>query len=416
MAVLHQTGSGALSAQERRELTETAQVFEMIVEANPLEVGALEALREIYVKLGDADKHADVVRRIEAAHGGPVETPRAVGTPEAPPPTAATPRAARAEPERPAPRRGGRRIPADSAPPPCPCPRPWTRWRPRRRCPCRTPSPPPRPAGRRPTPRARGTMGPPRPAQRRATSAWCTGWASWAICSWPPASSPRSSSPRPSRAARHQREDRHRPRPARPPPGGAAHRLPLQAVWAPGHHAVPARCGSRGRGALSSQMARKYEVLPIKRTENSLTLAMADPTNVFALDDVAFMTGLTVVPVVASQGGHSPGHRAAVRGRDRWPRRRALGDGRGRGRRRGRGGRGGAVGQGRLFELKESADEAPVVRLVNMILVDAIRTRRLRHPPRALREGLPGALPHRRRAARDHDPAQAAGGGAHRRA
>ena len=42
----------------------------MIVEANPLEVGALEALREIYVKLGDADKHAEVVRRIEAAHGG----------------------------------------------------------------------------------------------------------------------------------------------------------------------------------------------------------------------------------------------------------------------------------------------------------------------------------------------------------
>ena len=57
MAVLHQTKPGALSEQERRELTETAQVFEMIVEANPLEVGALEALREIYVKLSDADKH-----------------------------------------------------------------------------------------------------------------------------------------------------------------------------------------------------------------------------------------------------------------------------------------------------------------------------------------------------------------------
>ena len=55
MAVLHQTGSGALSAQERRELTETAQVFEMIVEANPLEVGALEALREIYLNLGYAE-------------------------------------------------------------------------------------------------------------------------------------------------------------------------------------------------------------------------------------------------------------------------------------------------------------------------------------------------------------------------
>src|SRR4030095_8973864 len=51
-----------------------------------------------------------------------------------------------------------------------------------------------------------------------------------------------------------------------------------------------------------AQIARKYEVLPIKRAGNQLTLAMADPTNVFAVDDVGFMTNLQVVPVVASQG------------------------------------------------------------------------------------------------------------------
>src|SRR2546427_237532 len=34
-------------------------------------------------------------------------------------------------------------------------------------------------------------------------------------------------------------------------------------------------------------IARKYEVLPVKRIGGTLTLAMADPTNVFALDDVA---------------------------------------------------------------------------------------------------------------------------------
>src|SRR2546428_8903835 len=50
------------------------------------------------------------------------------------------------------------------------------------------------------------------------------------------------------------------------------------------------------------QIAKKYEVLPVKRTGNTLTLAMADPTNVFALDDVAFMTNLQVLPVVGSQG------------------------------------------------------------------------------------------------------------------
>src|SRR3989475_10912758 len=49
------------------------------------------------------------------------------------------------------------------------------------------------------------------------------------------------------------------------------------------------------------QIARKYEVLPVKRAANTLTLAMADPTNVFALDDVSFMTNLQVLPVVASQ-------------------------------------------------------------------------------------------------------------------
>src|SRR5262245_20874085 len=53
---------------------------------------------------------------------------------------------------------------------------------------------------------------------------------------------------------------------------------------------------------VPSQIARKYEVLPIQRSANQLTLAMADPTNVFAVDDVGFMTNLQVVPVVASQG------------------------------------------------------------------------------------------------------------------
>src|SRR5687767_13060364 len=85
MAVVPQTGPAVLSAQERRELVETAQVFEMIVEANPLEVGALEALREIYVKLGDADKHADVVRRISETNGQPAADPVAAAAPPPPP-------------------------------------------------------------------------------------------------------------------------------------------------------------------------------------------------------------------------------------------------------------------------------------------------------------------------------------------
>src|SRR2546423_4726233 len=52
---------------------------------------------------------------------------------------------------------------------------------------------------------------------------------------------------------------------------------------------------------VPAPIARKYEVIPVRKMGNSLALAMADPTNVFALDDIAFMTNLQVLPLVASQ-------------------------------------------------------------------------------------------------------------------
>src|SRR6267142_962866 len=52
---------------------------------------------------------------------------------------------------------------------------------------------------------------------------------------------------------------------------------------------------------VPAHIAKKYEVLPVKRIGGTLTLAMSDPTNVFALDDVAFMTNLQILPVVAPQ-------------------------------------------------------------------------------------------------------------------
>ena len=123
---------------------------------------------------------------------------------------------------------------------------------------------------------------------------------------------------------------------------------------------------------VPAQIAKKYEILPTNRAGNALTLAMADPTNVFALDDVAFMTNLQVMPVVASQ---SAIRKAIERNYDSQTSamsevitamQEEVGD----------------VevvdddGSGSkvdVIELKESADEAPVVKLVNMILVDAIR-------------------------------------------
>jgi type IV pilus assembly protein PilB len=52
---------------------------------------------------------------------------------------------------------------------------------------------------------------------------------------------------------------------------------------------------------ISHEVALKYSVLPISKVGATLTLAMADPTNVFAMDDIKFMTGLNVEPVIASE-------------------------------------------------------------------------------------------------------------------
>jgi len=46
--------------------------------------------------------------------------------------------------------------------------------------------------------------------------------------------------------------------------------------------------------------ARKYKVIPVGRLGKALTAAMADPLNVFVLDDLARITGLEINPVLAS--------------------------------------------------------------------------------------------------------------------
>lgn len=54
---------------------------------------------------------------------------------------------------------------------------------------------------------------------------------------------------------------------------------------------------------IPADVARKYNILPVNKTGATLTIAMADPTNVFAMDDIKFMTGYNVEPVVASELG-----------------------------------------------------------------------------------------------------------------
>src|SRR5437867_12247837 len=124
---------------------------------------------------------------------------------------------------------------------------------------------------------------------------------------------------------------------------------------------------------VPAPIARKYEVIPVRKMGNSLALAMADPTNVFALDDISFMTNLQVLPLVASQTAirkaidrnyeskteaiasvmqdisSDLANVEVVEGEEET---------------------GSKVD---VFELKESADEAPVGKRVNMVLVDAIQ-------------------------------------------
>jgi type IV pilus assembly protein PilB len=52
---------------------------------------------------------------------------------------------------------------------------------------------------------------------------------------------------------------------------------------------------------IPAETAQKYQIVPLSRAGATLTIAITDPTNVFAMDDIKFMTGYNVEPVVASE-------------------------------------------------------------------------------------------------------------------
>ncbi|HEY2294120.1 MAG TPA: type IV-A pilus assembly ATPase PilB [Thermoanaerobaculia bacterium] len=122
---------------------------------------------------------------------------------------------------------------------------------------------------------------------------------------------------------------------------------------------------------IPADLARKYTILPVTKTGATITVAMIDPTNVFAMDDVKFMTGYRVEPVVASETGI----RLAI---DRYY------------------GSTHAIELKKVMEdlseestsdlevleeeenldlatLEEESEQAPVVKLVNLVLTDAIK-------------------------------------------
>jgi type IV pilus assembly protein PilB len=123
---------------------------------------------------------------------------------------------------------------------------------------------------------------------------------------------------------------------------------------------------------IPQDTALRYQVVPLSRVGSVLTIAMTDPTNVFAMDDIKFMTGFNVEPVVASEsaiaeaivrfygGGHSNQEELSNLMKD-------------------------LVDDDQELELasdeqeldatalERAAEEAPIIKLVNLILTDSLK-------------------------------------------
>jgi len=52
-------------------------------------------------------------------------------------------------------------------------------------------------------------------------------------------------------------------------------------------------------GRIPAELAMRYRVLPLQQADRTLTVAMADPLNLMAIDDLRLLTGLEIKPVVA---------------------------------------------------------------------------------------------------------------------
>jgi type IV pilus assembly protein PilB len=122
--------------------------------------------------------------------------------------------------------------------------------------------------------------------------------------------------------------------------------------------------------------ALKFQVLPLSRVGSSLTLAMVDPTNVFAMDDIKFMTGFNIEPVVASETAIAEAIRKNYGSVEERERKRELEE------------MVSFIDEGQsetleleaedeaalnLEQLEKAAEEAPVIKLVNYFLTDAVK-------------------------------------------
>jgi type IV pilus assembly protein PilB len=117
---------------------------------------------------------------------------------------------------------------------------------------------------------------------------------------------------------------------------------------------------------VQKEPCERHKVVPVSRTGNSLIVAMADPTNLNAIDDLKFLTGYNIEPVIASETAiHNaiekyynagPSYDEVMAGFDEKEIDFADGE-----------------DDVNLMELEKASEDAPVVRLVNMMLLNAIK-------------------------------------------
>ena len=118
---------------------------------------------------------------------------------------------------------------------------------------------------------------------------------------------------------------------------------------------------------IPKTIAEKHQVVPVNRAGSSLIIAMSDPSNIFAIDEIKFHTGYNVEPVVASEQAikeaieryyaeKGPSYDELMQGFD--DSEVSIVE---------------AQDGEEIVDLEKSAGEAPVVKLVNLILLDAIK-------------------------------------------
>ena len=124
------------------------------------------------------------------------------------------------------------------------------------------------------------------------------------------------------------------------------------------------------------ETALKYQVLPLSRVGSSLTLAMVDPTNVFAMDDIKFMTGFNIEPVVASEAAIMDAikkHYGSIEDQERKKELEEIVSFIDEGMAESLELQADEEGTLNLEQLEKAAEEAPVIKLVNYILTDAVK-------------------------------------------